>query len=158
MKTYYLRQTQFLPIDIITAWDFFSSAGNLSVITPPRMRFKILTRSGEEKMHEGQIITYRVSILPFVRVGWTTRITQVRYPDSFTDEQLAGPYKVWRHKHTFNRVEGGVEMTDQVEYVVPMGLLGRAANSIFVRRELEKIFNYRLSVLETHFKKDVKLR
>jgi ligand-binding SRPBCC domain-containing protein len=118
------------------------------------MRFKILMRSGGEKMHEGQIIKYKVSILPFVRVGWTTRITQVRHPDSFTDEQLAGPYKVWRHRHTFKSVDGGVEMTDQVEYVVPMGLLGRVANLVFVRRELEEIFNYRFRVLETHFKKE----
>jgi ligand-binding SRPBCC domain-containing protein len=154
MKTYYLHQTQFLPISLNAAWDFFSSPKNLSVITPARMNFKILSVSGGEKIHEGQIICYKVGILPLVRVGWTTRISRVQYPDSFTDEQLAGPYKVWKHRHTFREVGGGVEMTDDLEYVVPMGVLGRLANVIFVRKELEEIFSYRFRVLETHFKKN----
>lgn len=152
MKAYYLHQTQFLPIDLPTAWDFFSSPKNLAVITPARMKFKILSNSGGEKMHEGQIITYTVKILPLVRVGWTTKITRVNYPNSFTDEQLAGPYKVWKHRHTFKAVEGGVEMTDDLEYVVPLGILGILANRIFVGKELDEIFKYRFRVLESYFK------
>lgn len=153
MKLYHLHQTQFLPLDITAAWDFFSSPRNLSVITPAKMKFRILSMSGGEKMHEGQIIKYTVKILPLVRVGWTTKITQVHYPNSFTDEQLAGPYKVWRHRHSFREVEGGVEMTDDLEYMAPLGALGVLANHIFVRKQLDEIFAYRFRVIESHFKK-----
>ena len=103
-------------------------------------------------MHEGQIMKYTINIFPLIRVGWTTEITAVHYPTSFTDEQLEGPYKVWKHHHSFKEVEGGVEMTDDLEYVVPLGILGQVANHIFVAQQLDEIFKYRFNVLKSHFK------
>jgi len=154
MKTYYLRRTQFLPIDLVRAWDFFSSPKNLAVLTPTRMNFKILSQSGGEKMHEGQIIKYKVSVLPYVRLGWTTEITNVQYLSSFIDEQRSGPYKVWKHTHYFKAVNGGVDMTDELEYAIPFGLLGNLANALLVEREVKRIFDYRYKVLETYFQNE----
>ena len=104
-------------------------------------------------MYEGQIIKYTVGIMPLVRVGWTTRISEVKYPTMFMDEQLSGPYQVWKHRHTFKEVAGGVEMTDDLEYVVPLGFLGTIANTLYVGREVGNIFAYRFKVLETYFSK-----
>ena len=153
MKTYHLRRTQFLPIDLKTAWDFFSSPKNLAVITPARMNFKILSISGEEKLHKGQIIKYKVSVLPYVRLGWTTEITNAEYPTHFTDEQRKGPYQIWKHDHYFKEVNGGVEMTDELEYAIPFGLLGRLVNAILVGKEVTDLFDYRFKILETYFQK-----
>ena len=70
---YELRTIQKLPITLKESWSFFSSPKNLFKITPPHMNFKILTDFN--KMYEGQIIKYRVSPFPLLRVGWTTKIT-----------------------------------------------------------------------------------
>jgi len=156
MKIYTIKKTQFLPISLPEAWDFFSSPRNLSKITPEHMGFKILYVSGGEKMYNGQIIRYKVNVLPFIAVHWVTEITHVQEPQYFVDEQRFGPYALWHHQHHFKEVPGGVEMTDEVNYAIPMGILGRFAHWIFVGREVNGIFNHRFSVLEKYFTKSSK--
>lgn len=152
MHIYQLKRTQFLPIGIKDAWEFFATPKNLAVITPASMNFRMLSDSSGEKMVAGQIIKYKVRILPMVTVGWTTEITEVNEPFHFIDTQLSGPYSQWHHKHTFREVRGGVEMTDEVSYSIPFGILGRLANSVFVNREVNRIFDYRFKVLSDLFK------
>lgn len=142
---------QVLPISGKQAWDFFSSPKNLGIITPKRLDFEILSISGEDKMHVGQFIGYNVTVLPFIRLYWETEITEVQEPLSFTDMQRKGPYTHWCHRHSFRTIEVGVEMTDELEYVVPLGLIGRLANFVIVENELRSIFKYRFNVLKELF-------
>lgn len=153
MKVYTLKRKQFIPISLQEAWDFFSSPKNLSKITPTKMNFRILDITGGDKMHEGQVIKYRVKPFPFYSVYWETLIMDVKEPHSFTDDQRVGPFALWRHQHFFQEVDGGVEMTDHVSYAIPFGLLGMLANWIFVRREVNAIFNHRYEILEKLFPK-----
>jgi ligand-binding SRPBCC domain-containing protein len=152
MKAYSLTRKQFLPISLQEAWDFFSSPKNLSLITPSKLKFRIVhISSGSDKMHAGQFIRYKITVFPFVRVDWLTEITHVKEPLEFIDEQRSGPYSLWHHRHHFQAVEGGVEMTDEVTYAVPFGWLGQVVHWIFVAREVNTIFDYRYRVLEKHF-------
>ncbi len=121
------------------------------MITPQKMNFKILSMSGGEKMYPGQIISYKVNVLPLLRLRWVTEITHVQEPVYFTDEQRFGPYALWHHKHHFTSVTGGVEMTDEVDYAMPLGLLGRVAHWLFVGREVSGIFEHRNKVLKDIF-------
>ena len=150
---YKLTSAQFLPINLLQAWEFFSSPKNLAVITPGRLNFKILSMSGGSKMHTGQIIKYKITVLPFIRVYWETEITEVTEHTSFIDVQRKGPYAYWAHKHCFTEVEGGVEMTDELAYALPFGPIGRLANTIFVAHEVRSIFQYRSQVLKDYFNK-----
>jgi ligand-binding SRPBCC domain-containing protein len=154
MKIYNLKRTQFLPISIKEAWEFFSSPANLSKITPGHMGFKILYMSGGPKMYPGQVIRYIVYGLPGIPMNWMTEITHVQEPNYFVDEQRFGPYALWHHQHHFKEVEGGVEMTDEVNYAIPLGFLGRLANWLFVAREVNRIFDHRYNVLESYFTKE----
>ncbi len=152
MKIYRLTRIQILPLSLSAAWDFFSSPRNLGEITPKKMNFKITSMSGGDKMYAGQIISYKVNVLPLVRMRWVTEITHVQQPGYFADEQRFGPYALWHHKHHFKEVEGGVEMVDEVDYAIPLGLLGQLAHAIFVKREVNRIFDHRYQVLEEYFK------
>jgi ligand-binding SRPBCC domain-containing protein len=82
---------------------------------------------------------------------WMTEITHVQKPHFFVDEQRRGPYTLWHHEHHFKPIPGGVEMTDLVHYALPMGPLGRLAHSLFVKRQLEQIFEYRFIKTEALF-------
>lgn len=156
MKIYLLKRTQFLPISLPEAWEFFSTPKNLAKITPEHMGFQILYLSGGDKVYAGQIIQYKVSVLPGIKVNWVTEITHVQEPLHFIDEQRFGPYSLWHHQHHFKEVRGGVEMTDEVNYAIPFGYLGRLAHWIFVGREVNRIFEHRFKVLEKYFSKDRK--
>ena len=74
---------------------------------------------------------------------WVTEITHVEDHSFFVDEQRVGPYDVWHHEHKLEEIDGGVLMTDIVTYKPPFGLLGQAANGIFIRKQIEEIFAYR---------------
>ncbi|MGK7389726.1 MAG: SRPBCC family protein [Candidatus Cyclobacteriaceae bacterium M2_1C_046] len=154
MKIYRLETEQVLPLSLEEAWDFFSSPKNLARITPPHMGFKIEYTSGiNDKMYPGQIIQYKVQVVPGIPVQWVTEITHVDAPNYFVDEQRYGPYAMWHHQHHFEKVKGGIKMTDIVNYALPLSALGRLANGIFVERQVKSIFDYRSKTLENMFNK-----
>jgi ligand-binding SRPBCC domain-containing protein len=69
----------------------------------------------------------------------------------FADEQVAGPYRHWYHRHLFHPVPGGVRIEDVVDYQLPLGVLGRMAHAAFVRRQLAGIFDHRERVIGERF-------
>jgi ligand-binding SRPBCC domain-containing protein len=151
MKIYSFKRLQVLPITLQAGWDFFSSPTNLAEITPPQMGFKILYRSGGDRMYAGQIIRYRIRLSFAVTVEWVTEITHVQEPHFFVDEQRSGPYSFWHHQHHFREVSNGLEITDEVNYSIPFGVLGRFANLVFVERQVNAIFDHRAKILVERF-------
>ena len=80
-----------------------------------------------------------------------TEITHVKEGEYFIDEQRFGPYKLWHHRHSFKKTSTGVEMHDEVNYVLPFGILGTIAHKLFIRKRVEEIFTYRTKVVEKLF-------
>ena len=144
---YQLKKTQFIKTDLKTAWDFFSSPGNLKKITPDYMGFDVKTEL-PEKMYEGLMIEYTVKPLLGIPMNWITEIKTVKELEFFVDEQRKGPYKIWHHEHHFKEVDGGVEMTDIVSYELPLGILGRIMHPFLVQKKLEEIFDFRFKAVE----------
>jgi ligand-binding SRPBCC domain-containing protein len=147
---YQLKRTQFVKTDLETCWIFFSSPANLSKITPKYMGFDVMTEVPEQ-MYEGLMISYTVRPILGLPMNWVTEITHVKDKQFFVDEQRKGPYTIWHHEHHFKAVEGGVEMTDIVSYVVPFGILGKLAHPIIVQKKLEEIFAYRFKAVDEIF-------
>jgi ligand-binding SRPBCC domain-containing protein len=147
---YQLRRKQLVKTDIDTCWQFFSSPKNLEVITPSYLNFRVLTEVPNE-MYEGLLISYKVSPLFNVPLNWVTEITHVKEGEFFVDEQRIGPYTLWHHEHHFKKVEDGIEMIDIVSYVLPFGWFGRLAHRLFLRKQIEGIFEYRQSIVDSLF-------
>ncbi len=147
---YQLKRKQFVKTDLKTCWDFFSSPQNLKRITPPYMGFNIKFHL-PEKMYEGLMIEYSVKPVLGIPMTWITEIKTVKDNLFFVDEQRKGPYKIWHHEHHFKEVEGGVEMTDIVSYELPLGILGKFAHALFVKKQLEGIFNFRIKMVDEIF-------
>jgi ligand-binding SRPBCC domain-containing protein len=136
-----LHRELWIPQPVGEVFDFFSRAGNLERITPPWLRFRMLT-AGPIEMRAGTLLDYRLRIhgLP---VRWRTRIESWNPPHSFVDVQERGPYRLWRHTHRFREERGGTAMTDDVEYELPLGILGAIAHRLMVARDVESIFDFR---------------
>jgi ligand-binding SRPBCC domain-containing protein len=148
---YQLKRQQIVSTDMETCWKFFSSPQNLAVITPAYMRFTVLTEQ-PEKVYEGLIIAYSVSPVLRIPLKWVTEIKYVKENRFFVDEQRKGPYSLWHHEHHFEQVEDGVLMTDIVSYSLPYGWIGRLAHRLFVKRQLEEVFDYRRKIVEEIFR------
>lgn len=142
MSIYYLRKREQLNAPIEEVWEFFSSPKNLKELTPDYMNFQITEMSRDDSAYSGQMIEYRVNVLPGIRTKWLTEITAVRENECFVDEQRVGPYAIWHHEHHFEPKDGGVEMTDIITYKIPFGWFGTLLHP-FIRRKLEGIFAYR---------------
>ncbi len=142
-KVYSLKTVQKIPVDLSAAWDFFSSPANLSRITPADMGFNIISKYHGEKMYAGQVIEYKVSPVLGIPLYWMTEITHVEDQQYFVDQQRFGPYSLWHHQHHFKAIDGGVEMTDIVHYKLPFWIFGDIANSLFVAKQLQGIFDFR---------------
>jgi len=142
-----LECKQYISWPLEKAWDFFSSPLNLARITPPKMGFMV-TSKNLGKIYPGQIISYQVGILPFIKTNWVTEITHVNEPYYFVDEQRFGPYSMWHHEHIFEETANGLLMTDRVSFKIPLGGLGKMITTRLIRKQLLEIFNYRISILE----------
>ena len=140
---YQLHKEQKLNAKISDVWNFAVSPKNLQRITPDKMGFEITSKNSEEKIYPGMIITYKVSPILNIKMNWVTEITQVKENKFFIDEQRLGPYKMWHHQHIFVDNDDHVLMKDIVTYIPPFGLLGDMANKLFIKRQLNEIFNYR---------------
>jgi ligand-binding SRPBCC domain-containing protein len=137
-----LVREQFLPGQPELVWEFFATPRNLDTLTPPNLRFRIVGDVAP-RMFAGQLIEYRIGLLPGVWTRWLTEITHMREGEYFVDEQRIGPYRLWHHEHHFAPAPGGVRMTDRVTYEVGWGPAGWLAERLWVAREVEKIFDYR---------------
>jgi ligand-binding SRPBCC domain-containing protein len=122
-------------------FEFFSNAANLERLTPPWLNFTILTAQ-PIAMREGTIIDYRIALYG-IPILWRTRIDAWEPGVRFVDRQLSGPYLWWRHEHRFEATPDGTRVIDQVEYAPRM----RWVTGRWVRRDVERIFSYRQSLL-----------
>jgi ligand-binding SRPBCC domain-containing protein len=132
------------PLDEVFA--FFANAENLDCLTPPWLRFRILTPT-PLAMGQGQLIDYRLRVHG-APIRWRSEITAWDPPHRFIDELRRGPYRYWRHEHRFEPCPDGTRVIDEIHYGVPGGAL---VHRLFVRRDLLAIFAYRHAHLEQLF-------
>lgn len=151
MKVYTLERSQTLNSTLEEVWDYFSSPKNLDELTPKNMGFQIVTELDSKGMYQGQEIEYYVRPILNIPLYWKTLISEVDTHKSFIDQQIKGPYKLWRHKHTFEEVNGKVRMHDKVEYALPFNFLGSIAHAVFVKQRLDEIFDYRYKMVDKIF-------
>jgi ligand-binding SRPBCC domain-containing protein len=136
-----LERRQRLGAALGDVFAFFAEARNLERITPPWLGFELLGDAPAE-MGVGTLIDYRLR-LHGIPVRWTSRIDEWAPGRGFVDRQVRGPYRLWRHRHSFAAEDGGTVVSDEVDYALPLGRLGDLAHPLFVRRDLERIFAHR---------------
>jgi ligand-binding SRPBCC domain-containing protein len=148
MNSQVFRSEIWLPRPLPEVFAFFADACNLQALTPDWLDFSILTPA-PILMRPGALIDYRLRLHGF-RIRWQTEITAWEPPHRFVDEQRRGPYRLWVHEHHFEARDGGAEVRDIVRYAAPGG---RLVEWLFVRRDVERIFQFRREKLLALFDK-----
>ena len=143
MKVREFLSELWLPQPREAVFAFFSEAQNLDAITPPWVRFRIVTPE-PIAMKAGALIDYKLRVRGFP-IRWRTIITEWNPPVRFVDEQLRGPYRLWIHEHEFEARDGGTLVRDRVRYAVWFDFL---VHNLFVRRDVASIFAYRTEQLQ----------
>ena len=149
MHEYLLEREKWVPTPVDEVFAFFSDAGNLETMTPDWLQFRIVTPRPID-MRRGATIEYCIR-WRFVSLGWWTEIVECSPPERFVDVQTRGPYRLWHHTHRFQAVDGGTRIRDEVRYALPLGVLGRVAHRLAVRRDLERVFDFRAARIAERF-------
>ena len=141
MRTHRLERAQVVRRSLDEVFAFFARASNLEAITPPWLRFEVLTPE-PVSMRAGTLIEYRLRLhgLP---LRWTSRIEDWEPGAAFVDRQVRGPYRLWHHRHEFAPHPDGTVVRDRVDYAFPLGALGDLTGALLVHRDLERIFDFR---------------
>jgi ligand-binding SRPBCC domain-containing protein len=148
MTKYLLEREQWLPRPIDEVFAFFSRPGNLQVITPRWLDFRMV--ESPQALAKGSLIKYRLR-WHFLPIRWATEISEWNPPHGFVDREIKGPYALWNHEHQFTSHDEGTIMRDRVTYALPLWWAGRVMHAIMVKRDVERIFDFRAQAMKRLF-------
>jgi uncharacterized protein (TIGR01777 family) len=134
-----------IPAPAETVFDWHTRRGALERLTPPWERVQVLC--ADDRPGPGSRVALETRVGP-LRQRWLAEHVGWEEGRSFRDVQVEGPFASWDHTHLMQpEGEGACVMEDRVEYRLPGGALGRLFGGPFVRRKLERMFEYRHAVL-----------
>jgi ligand-binding SRPBCC domain-containing protein len=141
MKVHTLERAQRIGRPPGEVFPFFVNPRGLEAITPAWLRFRVVTPAPID-MGPDALIEYRLR-LHGMPIRWVARIEVWEPERRFVDAQVRGPFRMWRHTHSFEPDGEGTLVRDLVRYALPLGPVGALAHVAFVRQDLEGIFDYR---------------
>ena len=127
-----------------TVFAFHEAPDAFARLQPPWQKSEII--KPPSSLAVGTIVVLRTKIGPF----WQTiEAEHVAYEPGvmFADKMNRGPFARWLHRHTVTeRGPDECTLTDEIEYELPLGAVGRLLGAGIARRQLEKLFAYRHEV------------
>lgn len=78
----------------------------------------------------------------------TSKITYYNRPHKFTDEMVKGAFKRFKHEHFFTEEKRHTVMKDIFTYKSPVGILGSAADVLFLKEYMTKLLTDRNTVVK----------
>lgn len=93
-------------------------------------------------IEEGEWVSWEAKHLGFVQ-HLTSKITEFDSPNYFVDEMVMGAFKSFKHEHHFNEINGVTQMIDIFHFESPLGILGKIANGLFLKRYMRHLLKTR---------------
>lgn len=114
-----------------------------ALLAPPWEESQIL--QPPSSLQTGTVVRLRTRVGLF----WVEIVAEhVAYEKNsrFEDVMTRGPFAKWHHKHLFLRDPAGCLLRDEIEYELPLGVLGRLLAPLAVAPRLQRMFEYRHEV------------
>jgi len=125
--------------DIDVVWKFYTNIKHLQIITPKIMALQIL-KSQKDILQQGTEVWLSAKLV--TKSNWHSKITYLK-PYEYLDEMIRGRFKIWKHLHKFNRINGKkTQVIDEIYFELPYGWIGKLFEN-YVLKQLEDIFAYR---------------
>lgn len=78
----------------------------------------------------------------------TSKITEFDRPHFFVDEMEKGAFESLRHEHHFIEMDEGTVMKDVFNFKTPLGILGKLANSLFLKTYMTNFLKNRNKIIK----------
>jgi len=143
-----IHLTTFISAPIDRVFDLSRSI-NLHKISTAHTRETAIAGVLTGLINENETVTWQAKHL-FKQRQFTSKITEMSRPDSFTDEMIKGDFKSFRHQHHFKKTNNGTIMIDLLEFESPYGVLGKLTNRFFLKNYLEKLLVKRNQVIKEY--------
>ena len=125
-------------------FDWHEAPGAFERLTPSWERVRVLRHQGGIK--DGARVSLLVGPAP-IAMRWELEHRDYQRGRSFTDTQISGPFRSWKHVHRM--IPDGPNacmLEDTIQYELPLGAFGALCGGWFVRRKLRRLFEYRHAV------------
>jgi len=133
-----------IPTSAEAVFDWHEAPGAFERLTPPWERVRVLRHEGG--IRDGARVSLRVGPWPF-SLRWELEHRDYQPGRSFTDVQLSGPFRSWKHVHRMiPQGPAACLLEDTIEYELPLGVIGRLIGRPLVQRKLQRLFAYRHQV------------
>lgn len=129
-----------LPVDADEAFAWHARPGAFERLVPPWQEIAIIDRQGG--VENGARLTFKLHRGP-VPVTWVAEHRDVEPGKHFRDVQVEGPFAAWDHCHSFHAEETGSRLRDEIDYALPLGVVGSFVGGGMVEKDLERVFRYR---------------
>ena len=121
-------------------FDWFERKGSFRRLMPP---WEVAEEvRADETLEDGAQRIFRFPMGP-IKMTWVAEHLGYQPPEKFEDIMKKGPFRSWHHVHRFIEKDGGTVVHDEVDYKLPMGVLGRIFGSRNVRNRLNRMFRAR---------------
>lgn len=140
MKTeVFVRRTR-IPAPAAEVFRWHDRPEAFEQLTPPWEHVRVLERTGG--IADGRlVIEMRMGPL---RRRWIAQHMDFQPGRQFRDVQISGPFARWEHTHTVEPDgPSACYLEDRIEYALPLGWLGRVFAGPFVKKKLNRLFDYR---------------
>jgi ligand-binding SRPBCC domain-containing protein len=138
-----------LNCSIELAFDLVASPEGIKKISPPAMG--LFFTNAPERYSLGTKVEFKVQAMGLVR-KLTHEVTAFDDPNSFTEQQIDGPFRHWVHEHVLEvREGGGCVVIDRIQFLPPGGVAGMIMTASKILENLAEGFDYRHEQLEQHF-------
>lgn len=127
-----------------TVFQFHESPDALRHLIPPWEKMVVAESPGSLAVGSRVVLRGWAGPIP---ISWVAIHTEYAPPHLFADRQESGPFAAWYHRHHFlDDGKGGTILRDEVDYILPLGVVGKWLGARLIRRKLERMFAYRHTV------------
>jgi ligand-binding SRPBCC domain-containing protein len=122
---------------LAAVFDFFRRPANLVAVAPPELSVQLL--EAPDRLETGARTTVQIRRWG-ISQRIVTEVVELVENSRIVEEQLQGPFRFWRHEGQFAELDSETEVTDEITFEPPGGMLGFVLTTSRITEDLSGVF------------------